>query len=100
MARLKHRHGTAEWNSMTTPESPLKNKLIEKLRGLKYEFCSDVRDRTAHEKNFRQKFESLNCVQFKDPEFARLLDEIITPSVLTASNTLRTTNSLTREFHV
>ncbi len=82
---------------MTTPEHQLEDKLIEKLRGLKYEYREDIRDRAALEKNFREKFESLNHVRLTDAEFARLLDEIITPDVFTAAKTVRNINAFTRD---
>ena len=72
-----------------TPERQLEEQLIEKLRGLKYEYRADIRDRAALEKNFREKFEALNRVHLTDGEFPRLLDEIVTPDVFTAAHTLR-----------
>ena len=83
--------------AMMTPERQLEDQLIEKLRGLKYEHRPDIRDRAALEKNFREKFESLNHVLLTDGEVHRLLDEIITPDVLTASRTLRSINAFTRQ---
>jgi type I restriction enzyme R subunit len=83
--------------AMTTPERQLEDHLIEKLRGLKYEYRADIRDRAALEKNFHEKFESLNHVRPTDGAFQRVLDEIITPDVLTASRTLRSINAFTRE---
>ena len=70
---------------MSHPERQLEDQLIEKLRGLKYEYREDIRDRAALEKNFREKFQSLNHVHLTDGEFARLLDEIITPDVFIAA---------------
>ena len=83
--------------AMTTPERQLEDHLIEKLRGLKYDYRSDIRDRTALEKNFREKFEALNHVHLTDGEFQRLLDVIVTPDVFTAAHTLRNRNSFTRD---
>ena len=83
--------------AMTTPERQLEEQLIEKLRGLKYEYREDIRDRAALEKNFREKFEGLNHVRLTDAEFARLLDEIITPDVFTAAKTVRSINAFTRD---
>lgn len=83
--------------AMTTPERQLEEELISKLRGLKYEYRSDIRDRAALEKNFREKFEGLNHVRLADAEFARLLDEIITPDVFTAAKTVRSINAFTRD---
>ena len=83
--------------AMTTPERQLEEQLLETLRALKYEYREGIRDRAALEKNFREKFESLNHVHLTDGEVHRLLDEIIAPGVLTASHTLRTINAFTRE---
>ncbi len=47
------------------------------------------------EQNFRDKFEALNRCKLTDAEFARLLDEIVTPDVFTAAKTLREINSFT-----
>ena len=82
---------------MTHSEQQLEDQLIEKLRGLKYEYRHDIRDRAALEKNFREKFEGLNHVRLTDAEFARLLDEIITPDVFTAAKTVRSINAFTRD---
>jgi type I restriction enzyme, R subunit len=82
---------------MPTPEHQLENALIEKLRGLKYEYRKDIRNRAALKQNFREKFEALNQVRLTDGEFPRLLEEIITPDVFTAARTLRERNSFTRD---
>jgi type I restriction enzyme R subunit len=82
---------------MTTPERQLEEKFIETLRNLKYEYRADIRDRAALEKNFRERFESLNRISLMDGEFSRLLDEIITPDVFTAARTLRERNSFIRD---
>jgi type I restriction enzyme R subunit len=78
-------------------EGDIESDFIEKLRGLKYSVRSDIRDRASLEANFREKFEALNRVKLTDAEFARLLDEIVTPDVFTASKTLRSINSFTRD---
>ncbi len=78
-------------------EGDIEDAFIEKLRSLKYEYRSDIQDRASLERNFREKFEALNRVSLTDAEFARLLDEIITPDVFTASKTLRSINSFTRD---
>jgi hypothetical protein len=57
--------------AMTTPERQLEDHLVEKLRGLKHEYRGDIRDRAALEKNFRQKFDSLNHVRLTDGETAQ-----------------------------
>ena len=71
--------------------------LIKKLVSLKYEYRPDIRNRAALEKNFREKFEALNRVRLTDGEFSRMLDEIVTPDVFTASRTLRAMNSFVRD---
>ena len=83
--------------AMTTPERQLEDQLIEKLRGLKYEYREDIRDRAALETNFREKFEGLNHVRLTDAEFARLLGEIITQDVFTAAKTVRSINAFARD---
>ena len=74
-------------------EHGIEDGFIGKLQGLKYEYREDIRDRSALEQNFREKFESLNRVRLTDGEFARLLEEIISPDVFTASRTLRERSS-------
>ena len=69
---------------MTSPERQLEEQLVEKLRGLKYEHRTDIRDRAALEKNFREKFQALNHVTLTDAEFSRRLDEIVAPDVCAA----------------
>ncbi len=78
-------------------EEQIEYGFIGKLQGLKYEYRADIRDRASLERNFREKFEALNRVKLSDGEFARLLDEIVTPDVFTAAKTLRSINSFTRE---
>jgi len=78
-------------------EEQIEYGFIGKLQGLKYEYRPDIRDRAALEKNFREKFEALNRVKLTDGEFARLLDEIVTPDVFTAARMLRERNAFTRE---
>ncbi len=82
---------------MTNIENQIEQQLIEKLKGLKYDYRPDIRDRDALLKNFREKFQSLNRVNLSDNEFDRLLEEIITPDVFTAAKTLRTINDFTRD---
>jgi type I restriction enzyme, R subunit len=82
---------------MATLESQLENDLVTKLRNLKYDYRPDIRDRASLEQNFREKFEALNRVRLSDVEFARLLDEIVTPDVFTAARTLRERNSFIRD---
>ena len=82
---------------MTSSERQLEQQLVQKLRDLKYDHRADIRDRAALERNFREKFQSLNRVELTDGEFQRLLDEIITPDVFSAAKTLRGINSFTRD---
>jgi type I restriction enzyme R subunit len=82
---------------LTSSEHQLETELIQKLTGLKYEHRGDIGDRAALERNFREKFQSLNHVSLMDAEFQRLLDEIVTPDVFTAAHTLRNRNAFTRD---
>jgi len=78
-------------------EHEIEQALIRNLEGLKYTYRPDIRDRAALEKNFREKFEALNCVRLTDAEFQRLLDEIVTADVFAAARTLRERNSFTHD---
>lgn len=78
-------------------EGDIEDSFIEKLQSLKYEYRADISDRASLERNFREKFEALNRVTLTDAEFARLLDEIVTSDVFTASKTLRSINAFTRD---
>jgi len=78
-------------------EVDLEEAFLRRLTDLKYIHRPDIRDRATLSQNFQEKFEALNRVTLTDGEFARLLDEIITPDVFTASRTLRERNSFTRE---
>jgi type I restriction enzyme, R subunit len=82
---------------MVLKEQGIEDQLIETLLGLKYEYRPDIRDRAALEANFREKFEALNRVHLTLGEFARLLDEIVTPDVFAAAKTLRQINAFTRD---
>ncbi len=82
---------------MASSECQLEDHLIQRLLALKYEYRSDIRDLATLEANFRHHFQALNRVQLTDAEFARLLDEIVTPDVYTASQTLRGMNDFTRD---
>ena len=83
--------------SLVVREEHIEYGFIGKLQGLKYEYRTDIRDRASLERNFREKFEALNRVHLSDGEFARLLDEIVTPDVFAAARTLRSINAFTRE---
>jgi type I restriction enzyme R subunit len=83
--------------SMITTENQIEQDLLAKLSDLKYTYRPDICDRTALEKNFRDKFEALNRVHLTDAEFQRLLEQITTPDVFTAAHTLREWNSFERD---
>jgi type I restriction enzyme, R subunit len=78
-------------------EDTIEYGFIGTLQGLKYDYRRDITDRASLERNFREKFEALNRVRLTDAEFARLLDEIVTADVFTASKTLRSINSFARD---
>lgn len=78
-------------------EEHIEYGFIGKLQNLKYEYREDIRDRAALERNFREKFEALNRVKLTEAEFARLLDEIVTPDVYAAAKTLRSINAFARD---
>ena len=80
-----------------TKEIQIEESLITKLTDLKYTYRSDIKDRASLEKNFREKFQSLNRVNLTDSEFARLRDDIINADVFVSSKRLREINSFTRE---
>lgn len=85
-----------ERSTLVLREDGIEYGLIGKLQGLKYECRADITDRVSLEKNFRGKFEALNRVRLTDGEFARLLDEIVSPDVFTAAKTLRQMNAFKR----
>lgn len=78
-------------------EQQIEEALINKLQDLKYTYRRDIRNKSALESNFREKFESLNSVNLTDNEFARLRDEIVTADVFTAATTLREKGYFQRE---
>lgn len=82
---------------MRVREATIEQELIEKLGELKYTIRSDIRDRAALEANFRAHFQALNRVTLSDAEFARLLEEIVTPDVFAAAHALRHRNAFTRD---
>jgi type I restriction enzyme, R subunit len=81
----------------TLNEQGIEDLFIGKLRDLKYTDRPDIRDRASLEKNFRQKFETLNRVRLTDAEFARLLDDLVSPDVFKSSVRLREKNDFTRD---
>ena len=80
-----------------TKEHKIETDFINKLIDLKYSYREDIRTNSALEKNFREKFEELNQVNLSDNEFSRLMENIISSDVFTASKTLREKNSFERE---
>ena len=80
-----------------TKENQIEESLINKLKDLKYIYRDDIIDRYSLEKNFKEKFESLNRVTLTDSEFSRLKEEIINSDVFISSKLLRQTNSFQRE---
>jgi type I restriction enzyme R subunit len=83
--------------SPVVKEEHIEYGFISSLQNLKYEVRNDIRNRSDLEKNFREKFEALNRVELTDAEFARLLDEVVTPDVFAAAKTLRNINAFTRD---
>ena len=66
-------------------ESQIENNFIKKLKDeLKYVYRDDIHDRQGLERNFREKFQSLNRCHLTDNEFARLLEEITDADVFNA----------------
>ena len=82
---------------MSTHERDVEKCLVTKLQDLKYEYRPDIRDRAKLEANFREKFQALNRVTLTDGEFQRLLDEIVTPDVYKAAQSLRNREAFTRD---
>ena len=82
---------------MSTTENQIELDLIAKLDDLKYTYRPDIRDRTALEANFREKFEALNRIKLTDGEFQRLLDTVITADVYKAAQTLRSITAFERD---
>ena len=78
-------------------EQEIETGFVDRLKDLKYSYRPDINNRAALESNFREKFEDLNRVKMTDGEFARLLDEIITPDVFAAAKILRNINAFTRD---
>ena len=78
-------------------EEHIEYGFIGKLQELKYEYRTDIRDRAALERNFREKFEALNRENLSNGEVKRLLEDIVTPDIFTAARTLRERNAFTRD---
>ncbi len=90
-------HDAPDLPSSVVREDHIEYGFIGTLQKLKYEYRPDITNRATLVANFREKFEALNRVHLTDSEFARLLDEIVTPDVFTASKTLRAISSFTRD---
>jgi type I restriction enzyme, R subunit len=90
-------HPAPDLLSSVVREDTIEYGFIGTLQKLKYEYRPDIHDRATLEQNFREKFDALNRVRLTESEFARLLDEIVTPDVYTASKTLRAISSFTRD---
>lgn len=80
-----------------TNEQQIEQTFIKKLIELKYIYRPDIRDRLALEANFRTHFDALNGVRLTDGEFARLLEQIISPNVFDNAKHLREISAFTRD---
>jgi len=78
-------------------ENQIEENLVKQLTELKYIYRSDIVDRKTLEKNFKNKFESLNKVNLTENEFLRLREQIIEPDVFKASKLLRERQYFQRE---
>ena len=79
-------------------EKQIEDQFIRYLsENLKYVYREDIHDRNSLERNFREKFQSLNRCHLTDNEFARLLEEITDSDVFNASKRLRERNTFMRE---
>ena len=79
-------------------ENQIEKSFVKKLADeLKYVYRDDIHDRQELERNFREKFQSLNRCHLTDNEFARLLEEITDADVFSASKKLRERNTFMRE---
>lgn len=87
----------SEFPSSVVREQEIESDFIARLRGLKYTVRPDIWDRATLERNFREKFESLNRVRLEPGEFQRLLDELVIPDVFKAARVLRERNEFTRD---
>jgi len=78
-------------------EKEIEESFVQKLEELKYVYRPDICDRVSLEKNFREKFETLNRVHLTDAEFGRLLEEITDSDVFNTAKRLRERNTFMRE---
>ncbi len=78
-------------------EQKIEQDLIKKLEALGYQYNQNIRNQTALNANFRQKFNKLNGVNLSDVEFNRLMESIVSPDIFASSQTLRQVNSFERD---
>ena len=79
-------------------EKQIEDQFVRYLsENLKYVYRPDIIDRDSLERNFREKFQTLNRCHLTDNEFARLLEEITDADVFSASKRLRERNTFIRE---
>ena len=78
-------------------EGDIEDAFLQTLVRLKYNHRTDIHGREALENNFREKFQQLNAATLTDSEFARLLDQITTPDVYKAAETLSTRSGFERD---
>lgn len=79
-------------------ESQIEESFIKKLTAdLKYVYRDDIHDRQSLERNFREKFQTLNKVHLTDAEFTRLMEEITDSDVFASAKRLRERNTFMRE---
>ena len=74
-------------------EKQIELDFIQKLKGLKYIYREDIRDKASLDANFRSHFEKLNYVKLDDSEFNRLKDSVVTSDIFDAAKKLRETNT-------
>lgn len=78
-------------------EQKIEEDLIIRLKAQKYTYRPDIRDNAALERNFREKFATLNRVELTDSEFTRLRNQIIQADVFTAAKILRERSTFQRD---
>ena len=79
-------------------EKQIEDQFIRYLNeNLKYVYRPDINDRDSLERNFREKFQTLNRCHLTDNEFVRLLEEITDADVFVSSKRLRERNTFMRE---
>ena len=96
MTSLKY-DPASEFNDSVVNEAHIEEQFIDKLIELKYTHRPDIHNLDTLEANFRAKFEQLNAVTLSDSEFARLLEQIVSPDVYTSAKYLRSINAFERD---